>query len=1016
MTPPRVAVVGLACRYPDADGPGELWENVLAGRRAFRRLPPARLADAYRGDQPDLTCATHAAVLRDWSFDRAAFGIPGPLHRAADHAHWLALETAAAVLADAGVPGGEGLDRDTAGVVIGNSLTGEFTRAGLLRLRWPFVADAAATALRGAGVGEEASAEVLRRMRALVKDPFPVPGDETLAGALANTIAGRVCNHFDFHGTGYTVDGACSSSLLAVITACRALVEGDLDFAVAGGVDLSLDPLELVGFARLGALARGDRMRVFDAEPTGFLPGEGCGMVALARAEDAERLGLRVYAHLVGWGTSSDGAGGLTRPETAGQELAMRRAYRRARVDPADVGLVEGHGTGTPVGDRVELEALARLRGPAAPEAALGSVKGNIGHTKAAAGVAGLIKAVQAVHSRVLPPTTGCERPHELLRDSPLRVLPEAEPWTEPLPCAAVSSMGFGGINAHVVVEAAVRRRTAAALSAATRRWAARVPGPEVVVLAAADRRELVARLERLAAVAGSFSEAVVRDAAGTAWRDLRPGGHRAALVAGTPAGLADAAAAAARAASDRDGEVVLDRRAGFALGTAGGRVGLLFPGQAAPVRLALPGWAERLDVPALPAAPGGRDGDVDTAVAQPAVVRHSMAALAWLEEAGCVPVGAVGHSLGEIAALCWAGALPPAAAVDLAAARGRVMARHAVPDTGMASLDCAPDAVAALVAGTPVVVAAHNGPDRVVVAGERAAVAEVLRRARAGGVTGAALPVSHGFHSPAMLPAREPLRAVLAGVRLDRPDLPVFSTVTGEALDPDADLRDLLVRQLTEPVRFTSALARLAERCDLLVEAGPGTVLSGLAAGCGTPVVALDVGGDGAAHAFAAAALAAVAGVGPGPWFADRPFRPIALDAEPAVLGNPCEDRSGWEDAVRAAETDAAGVDAAGVDAAGTAVTGTAAAGVDGPEPVAVADRDPLTALTSYLADTLELPLASITPTSSLLGDLHLNSLQVVQAVAAVATALGRALPEAPLSLAGATVGEAAEVLAALP
>lgn len=232
----RIAVVGMACRYPDAVSPDELWQTVLGGRRAFRHLPEARTRVAdYRGEGPDSIYSGQAGVLRDWEFDRSRFHISGPLYRAADHTHWLALETAADALADAGFPDGDGLERDRVGVVLGNSLTGEFSRASALRLRWPFLRRAAAAALAGSGLESDAVSAVLSRLENLVKDPFPEPGDETLAGALSNTIAGRICNHFDFRGTGYTVDGACSSSLLAVMTACRALADGDLSLALAGG-------------------------------------------------------------------------------------------------------------------------------------------------------------------------------------------------------------------------------------------------------------------------------------------------------------------------------------------------------------------------------------------------------------------------------------------------------------------------------------------------------------------------------------------------------------------------------------------------------------------------------------------------------------------------------------------------------------------------------------------------------------------------------------------------------------
>src|SRR5699024_5082883 len=235
--------------------------------------------------------------------------------------------------------------------------------------------------------------------------------EDTLAGGLANTIAGRICNYFDLHGGGYTVDGACSSSLLSVTTAARSLVDGDLDVAIAGGVDLSIDTFEIVGFAKTGALARTE-MRLYDEGSNGFWPGEGCGMVVLMREEDARATGRVPLARLAGWGISSDGAGGMTRPELAGYQLALDRAYDQAGFGIDTVPYFEGHGTGTPVGDDLELSAISKARrdAGATDSAAIGSVKAQIGHTKAAAGIAGLIKAVQTVRHGVVPPTIGCRR------------------------------------------------------------------------------------------------------------------------------------------------------------------------------------------------------------------------------------------------------------------------------------------------------------------------------------------------------------------------------------------------------------------------------------------------------------------------------------------------------------------------------------------------------------------------------------------------------------------------------
>ncbi|MEV4259415.1 polyketide synthase, partial [Spirillospora sp. NPDC049652] len=304
----RIAVVGLACRYPDAASPRELWENALAGRRAFRRLPDERmrLADYWDPDPaaPDRFYATNAAVIEGYEFDRVGHRIAGSTYRSTDLTHWLALDVAGKALADAGFPEGDGLPRERTGVIVGNTLTGEFARANLMRLRWPYVRRTLAAALREQGWEDDRLGTFLADLEERYKEPFPAIDEDTLAGGLSNTIAGRVCNFYDLKGGGYTVDGACSSSLLSVATACRALLEDELDVAVAGGVDLSIDPFEIIGFAKTGALARRE-MRVYDRDSNGFWPGEGCGMVVLMREDQAREQGRRVYATVAGWGVSS---------------------------------------------------------------------------------------------------------------------------------------------------------------------------------------------------------------------------------------------------------------------------------------------------------------------------------------------------------------------------------------------------------------------------------------------------------------------------------------------------------------------------------------------------------------------------------------------------------------------------------------------------------------------------------------------------------------------------------------
>ncbi|MEV4285534.1 SDR family NAD(P)-dependent oxidoreductase [Nonomuraea bangladeshensis] len=1002
-----IAIVGASCRYPDADDLDRLWELVMSGRRAFRPLPPGRLnLDDYRAPsvpETDSTYARHAAVLEGWAFDRARFRVPGPVHRVTDTAHWLALEVAADALASAGFADGKGLDRDRVGVVVGNTMNGEFARAGGLRLRWPYVRRLLQQALGEEGWEAERQAAFVAAFERAFKAPFPEPNDESLAGGLSNTIAGRICNHYDFHGGGYTVDGACSSSLLAVVTAARALRAGEIDVAVAGGVDLSLDPFELVGFARTGALAR-DAMRVYDADPTGFWPGEGCGMVILMRADDALASGRHPLALINGWGVSSDGMGGITRPERAGQLLAIRRAYEQAGYGAETVACFEGHGTGTAVGDAVEIAALIeaqrgrRTTGPAA----LGSIKANIGHTKAAAGVAGLLKAVLALQRQVIPPTTGCDTPHGLLDEpgAPLRIVRTAEPWPEDQPLrAGVSAMGFGGINTHLTLESAAPRRRRS-LTAVERVLAAPAPDAEVFVFASDDRDELAAELARIERLAGQISLAEHVDlAAELAERAAGPFRRfRVALVAADAGRLARRAATAGRLLAG-DERVDFRIASGIALGIGTpGRVGLLFPGQGAPLPSRVPrvpgqGAPHPGQLAVLMAGlPDPAARVPDTAVAQPLIVAAALAGLRWLDALGVVAGGAAGHSLGEIAALAWAGVLGHDAAVDLASARGRIMSEYGEPGTGMLSLLASREAASALVTGTSLVVAADHGHASVV-AGPLKELDRLAGRCDEAGIRHRRLDVSHAFHSPAFAAAEPVFRGHLADVPFAEPRGTVHSTITGAPLKPGDDVAAMLTAQLTAPVLYRQAVESLAGSVDLLLEVGPGHTLSGLTGEMtGKPVLSMEIGGESDVPlcGVAAALHALGAATDLRPLFEGRFHRPFDLQRERVFLESPCEQAPVLPVVPRQLTEE---------------------------EPqIAVTHGDPASAVRDLVADALELPAEAIDDGDRLLSDLHLNSLRVVQLAAQAAASCGRAVPVEPLVLADVTVMDLIAYIEALP
>jgi enediyne polyketide synthase len=1023
-----IALVGMACRYPDARSPGELWENVLAQRRAFRRLPSQRLRaeDYVSGDRnaPDRTYVAQGAVLEGYEFDRARFRVPGSTYRSTDLAHWLALEVANDVLADAGFPEGKDLPRDTTGVLVGNTLTGEFSRANLMRLRWPYVRRVVGAALAGENWPEDRRRSFLSQLESTYKAPFPPIGEETLAGGLSNTIAGRICNHFDLHGGGYTVDGACASSLLAVAQACSSLVAGDLDVALAGGVDLSLDPFEIVGFAKIGALAA-EQMYVYDKRSAGFWPGEGCGLVVLMRYEDAVAQGRRVYAVIRGWGVSSDGRGGITRPEAEGQWLAIQRAYRRAGYGIDTVSYFEGHGTGTSVGDATELGVLSRAIREAigdAPQcsgkepAVIGTIKANIGHTKAAAGVAGLIKAAMALREQVLPPTTGCQEPHDELAKEPrvLRVLGKAAPWRDGGERrAGVSAMGFGGINTHLTLESGEKdpRRGLGPHVATT---AASAQDAELILLVGDDRAALVQQVEHLLTFAAELSWSELTDLAVQSQRTTKAGPIRAAVIASGPGQFAERLGVL-RSWLTEGVNVRLDIRAGvlIASGRVPPRVGLLFPGQASPVRF--DGGAAALRFPAVQEIYDRvhlRAGDDPkaTEIAQPAIALASVAGVRLLEQLGISAEVAIGHSVGELTAWHWARVFDEAGLFRIVTARGEAMRAWGEPNGAMASIGADRDETESLLNegsppnGGPLVIAGFNSRRQTVVAGSIEAVRSAIRRAESRGLRATPLSVSHAFHSPMMKKAAAAWAEELAKEHFDVPQRCVISTITGKALEPADDLRRLLVDQLTRPVRFVEACAVADPGVDLWIETGPGHVLTGLVADqADTPVVSLDIGSPSLKGVLEVVGCAFVLGapVKRSALYENRFSRPFNLDWQPRFFVNPCE----LAPQVGAINN---GEDSGSEPQGDQPRDHQGNTGTD----ICPPEASPLQVLRELVAKHLELSIDSIREDSHLLTDLHMNSIAIGQLVGEAVRRLGLPPPRNPTRYATSTVGQIARAL----
>ncbi|HXJ00536.1 MAG TPA: SDR family NAD(P)-dependent oxidoreductase, partial [Micropepsaceae bacterium] len=723
-------------------------------------------------------------------------------------------------------------------------------------------------------------------------------------------------------------------------------------------------------------------------------------MVVLMRHDDALPQGRRVYAVIRGWGVSSDGSGGITRPETEGQLEALRRAYRRAGFGIETVSYCEGHGTGTAVGDATELEVLSRARREAKAKsspAVVGSIKANIGHTKSAAGVAGLIKATMAVHTQVLPPATGCDLPHpQLTGPAPaLRVPREIEPWPSDRPLrASVSAMGFGGINAHVVLESVVAERRTA-LSPRERALSRSTQDAELFLFSAETRQQLSQQIEKLLPFAARLSRAELTDLAAQLQRDLAPQIFRAAIVAAKPAELAEKLqklkAWSETNANHSPAGSPLEISDGIFVGSGETppRIAFLFPGQGSPTHLDGGVWRRRFESvrelysrAELPA-----DGDtVSTRVMQPAVVTASLAGLKVLNDLGIAADCAIGHSLGEITALHWAEAFDEETLLRIARVRGAAMAELGSPTGAMLAIAAPWHDVQEMLNGEPLAVVGYNSTKQTVVAGGAEAIKYLARRAAARGLQATQLPVSHAFHTPLVAAAMPVLADQLSRELFSDLKRKVFSTVTGTLLEQRDDLRELLCRQVTSPVRFIAALQTLgirsglphdrrswADCVDLFIEVGPGAVLSGLVRDdADTPVVSLDAGGNslkGLLHAVGAA-FALGAPVRASTLFADRITRHFDLDWKPKFFSNPCELAPVSEGAMTALARPAGALDETSF--------------------VSQAPLQPLELIRELVAKRAELPVSAVHDDNRMLSDLHLNSITVGQLVSEAAKRLG--------------------------
>ena len=897
-----IAVVGLACWYPGASSPAKFWENILSRRRQFRRIPATRLSmeDYYSSDPdaPDKTYVFQASMIDGFQFDWKARRTPYRTYLATDISHWLALETALCALSDAGYSP-ENVPGENAGVIVGNSLTGDQSRANAMRLRWPFFRRVVETTSRKLDIPKKRIDELTAAMEWEFKSVFPPASEDSLSGGLSNTIAGRICNFLNLRGGGYTIDGACSSSLLAVAAAATGLACGDLDLALAGGIDISIDPFELVGFAKTRALAKGN-MKVYDRNASGFLPGEGCGFAVLKRLEDAIGDGDYTYAVLHGWGVSSDGSGAaLTATSAKGQFKALERAYATVPFSPGRLDFIEGHGTGTAVGDAAELESISMAM-EKCPEAnpskfgpdedrpdedrpdedrsselrpcGLTSVKSIIGHTKAAAGIAGFIKAVMAVNQRVVPPTAACRDFHPAFEKKARMIYPVVRgevASSEQVLRAGVSSMGFGGINCHVALSSGDAPSPKLSTSMDPRVLLVSESRSELFAFSAPTPDAMTTKLRTTALDGFGISMAEMTDLAAQMAGAIDHGDEfRCCIVARDPEDLSDKLRRAIAVSGERLSEREFSpteafRGIWFGRPTDVPQVGMLFPGQGSQqINMARKiaerfEWAGRLvkdacrwmaDIGAKPVdaimfRPDDRSRDrgqsekwsnalAMTEHAQPAICLASAIWKKHLDRLGVAPYAVGGHSLGELTAFYAAGAFDEKALVQFSALRGRALSADCDRSGKMASLRCPAREVETILGQIDgyAVLANVNSPTQTVISGECEAVEQAVAKAKGRGIAAFILPVSNGFHSELLPDWRQWMgKASIPRTLPDRLSVRLFSGKGGREVFPGIDLKRHFGEQTLSPVEFTSLVEAMARVCDIFIEVGPGNVLSRL-------------------------------------------------------------------------------------------------------------------------------------------------------------------------------------------
>lgn len=863
-----IAIIGMAALFPKARNLQEYWDNIIGKVDCITDIPDSHwnVGDYYDSNlhASDKTYSKKGGFLPQIDFDPLEFGLPPDTLQALDSAQLLSLIVAKAALENAGYGNGKSFNRETTGVILGASGLWKTITPLTARLQYPVWEKV----LRSSGLSEEDTQKIIEKIKLAY-----VPWEEnSFPGMLTNVVAGRITNRFDLGGTNCTVDAACASSLSALTMAISELMERRCDLVITGGVDTDNSILNYMCFSKTPALSKKDFLNPFDATSDGMMVGEGIGMLVLKRLSDARRDNDRIYAVIKGIGTASDGRyKSIYAPRKEGQAKALHRAYRDANFDPSSVGLIEAHGTGTPAGDLCEFTALNQVfseNNARQQHIALGSVKSQIGHTKAAAGAASLIKVALALHHKVLPPTINVDRPNPKFNidNSPFYLNTETRPWIQEgdLPRrAGISSFGFGGTNFHVVLEEYKQKSDDGYRLQSV---------PQSVLLSAENPAKLLdecrsilsgwespAGKEHYRATLDTCDKLVVSE-----------GSARVGFVATSLAEAIELLKLTVRSIERQPGAEFWEHPRGIYYRAKGmgrsSKVVALFPGQGSQYlsmgrEIALNFPAVRKSYEALdkiflqedltpisqvvfPHPVFNQDLATErerilqsTQNAQPAIGAFSVGLYELLQKAGLQADFVAGHSFGELTALWAAGVLSRQDYFYLIKARGQAMSVPVCLDNecdGGAMLAVSGDVkrIQGIIQKIGrVKIANFNSPKQIVLSGSRPELAAIERVLLKQGYTVNPLPVSAAFHSPFVSHASAPFAEAIESVNFHAPKLPVFANTTGEIYPEDPqEIKTILQKHMLNSVQFQAEIEKIYDLGGYcFVEIGPRQILTNL-------------------------------------------------------------------------------------------------------------------------------------------------------------------------------------------